>query len=174
MTCNFFTSRHLRCPKPVLYGGILAVVVLSIAFLAIAPRWNTATIPSGINANAPLILLEDLNTHRRAAGLTPLQLQPTLALVARKHAVDMVERNYFDHISPNGMTPFQRMHQAHVHFVWAGENIAESDRVDDAAQALWQSPEHRANIMNPHYRRVGISARQRPDGAVVFVEEFSN
>lgn len=174
MGCELFTRAGLRCPKPVLYGGVLFLAALFVAFGALAPRWRTAIIPTGANASASSVLLNDLNEHRREKGLRPLAMEPVLGVVAREHADDMVVRNYFNHVSPTGVTPFARMREARVHYVWAGENIAESDIPAEAAQALWQSPEHRANILNPHYRHVGISTRERPDGALVFVEEFTN
>ncbi len=86
----------------------------------------------------------------------------------------MIARSYFDHISPNGGTPFKRMRWVGVQYVWAGENVAESDSQAAAEQALWQSPEHRANILNPHYNQVGISISSRPDDELVFVQEFTN
>lgn len=174
MNCELFTAHGLRCPRPVKYGGALLAVFILAAFAAWAPRFNGATFPSGSNSNAVEVLLADLNAHRQAAGLVPLELHPKLDYVAAEHADDMVVHDYFNHVSPAGVSPFHLMHQANIHYVWAGENIAESDYATAAAKALWKSPEHRANILNPHYRHVGIGTRQRPSGVLVFVEEFSN
>lgn len=176
MDCNVFERRGLTCPKSVKYGGWLLAAAFIAGLAAFGPRWNTATpiVPGGVNANAPQVLLHSINEHRRSAGLQPLTLQPALDYVASEHADDMVVKNYFNHVSPEGISPFHLMRRAHIHYVWAGENIAESDYSTAAASALWRSREHRANILNPHYKHVGISARQRPDGAIVFVEEFSN
>ena len=176
MNCNVFERRGLTCPKSVKYAGWLLAAALIAGFAAFGPRWNPVTpvVPSGVNADAPQVLLNSLNEHRREAGLQPLTPQPALGYVATEHADDMVVRNYFNHVSPDGVSPFHLMHRANIHYVWAGENIAESDYSTAAASALWRSPEHRANILNPHYKHVGISARERPNGAVVFVEEFSN
>lgn len=172
MNCDLFTKRGLRCPRPVRYGGVLLLVALVVGFAALRPHVSNP----GVAPEQPAVtlLLKDLNAHREQAGLPPLQWHPKLTYVASEHANDMVARNYFDHVAPDGTTPFTLMQHAEVHFVWAGENIAESDYAPDAASALWESPEHRSNILNPHYRHVGISARRRPSGAIVFVEEFSN
>ena len=172
MTCDLFRARGLNCPRPVKYGGPLLAIAVIAGFAAFRPHAEAPlkTPP----ALASTVLLQDLNARRAAAGLSPLAWHPKLTYVASEHADDMVARNYFNHVAPDGTTPFALMHHANIHYVWAGENIAESDYASAAATALWKSPEHRRNILNPHYRHVGISARQRPDGVVVFVEEFSN
>src|SRR5215831_5427225 len=55
----------------------------------------------------------------------PLAMNETLLSVARAHSQDMIDRDYCDHNTPEGVTPFQRMTNAGYHFTTAGENIAE-------------------------------------------------
>ncbi len=45
---------------------------------------------------------EGINGQRRANGLSSLQWDSDLAVIALSHSKDMAERNYFDHISPDG------------------------------------------------------------------------
>lgn len=118
-------------------------------------------------------MLDDVNARRRSKGLAPLQLDPQLCAIARAHAVDMAARSYFDHDSPEGESPFERMDRAHYRYGYAGENLALDRSVDAAANALWHSPEHRENILEPHYAKVGIAAVVSPDGEI-FVEDFSD
>ncbi len=70
----------------------------------------------------------------------------------------MVDKNYFDHVSPAGVTPWYWFRQAGYKYAFAGENLAmdfwESQSVFDA----WmQSPTHRANILNPNYTEMGLA-----------------
>ena len=118
-------------------------------------------------------MLRSLNAARAARGLRLLALDARLCRIARSHAVDMIARRYFGHTSPEGESPFDRMKQANYRFAFAGENLA-LDRSPDAAQnALWNSIEHRDNMLEPHYARVGIAVEPSADGEI-FVEDFSD
>ena len=127
-----------------------------------------------VSAPAEQRMLADLNATRIHAGLTPLKLDTRLSEVAQQHAVDMAQNNYFDHVSKTGQSPFDRMKQYHISFAWAGENLAMSPDEPTAYAALLQSPEHLANIMQRHYRKVGIAAIAQPDGEMLFVQDFTN
>ena len=118
-------------------------------------------------------MLRALNAARVANGLRRLALDPRLCTIARSHAFDMVERGYFGHVSPDGVSPFDRMVRAHYRFGYAGENLALDRSARAAALALWQSSEHRNNILEPHYAKVGIAAVASTDGEI-FVEDFSD
>jgi uncharacterized protein YkwD len=118
-------------------------------------------------------MLQDVNARRAAQGLPPLQFDPALNAIARAHAQDMAQRSYFGHNTPEGVSPFDRMDRAHYQYGYAGENIALDRNVGAAANALWHSPEHRENILETHYSKVGIGAVLSPDGEI-FVEDFSD
>lgn len=119
-------------------------------------------------------MLADLNATRRHAGLRPLQLETRLTGAADAHAGDMAGHNYFDHTGRDGRSPFDRMHAGGCRFSWAGENIAESSSEGEAYAALLASPEHRENILNPHFAKVGIGVAQGSDGSLYFVQDFSD
>jgi uncharacterized protein YkwD len=119
-------------------------------------------------------MLSDLNASRRRAGLRPLALDTRLNAAAYEHAADMAQHNYFDHTSPDGRSPFQRMHADGCRFSYAGENIAMSGSEPEAYNALYHSPEHRDNILNAHYTHVGIGIAAAPDGTLMYVQDFSD
>ena len=52
--------------------------------------------------------LEVVNEAREQHGLPPLQSRPELDRAAQAHAEDMLNRNYFDHVSPEEKTVFDR------------------------------------------------------------------
>ncbi|MDO8212996.1 CAP domain-containing protein [Conexibacter sp. CPCC 206217] len=105
-----------------------------------------------------------LNRERSQRGMKPLQLDPKLGRAARAHSQDMVKRQYFEHESQDGRTPFQRM--LATRYVpkgasWTlGENIGWGtlDLAQPGAlvKAWMDSPGHRANILNPRFREIGI------------------
>lgn len=101
-------------------------------------------------------MLELVNRERAAQGLAPLRADPELAEVARAHSRDMFARGYFSHIAPDGKDPFDRMRQAQVRYITAGENLALAPTLALAHQGLMDSSGHRANILRPAFGRVGI------------------
>lgn len=105
-----------------------------------------------------------LNRERAAHDLRPLKLNTRLNGAAVAHSRDMVRKRYFEHNSPDGRTPFQRM--LSTRYVpkgasWTlGENIGWGSlslaQPDALVRAWMKSPGHRANILNPQFREIGI------------------
>ncbi len=108
--------------------------------------------------------LFDLTNRRRVAnGLAPLRPNGDLNGIARIRSRDMADHNYFAHISPvTGDGAFSLMDKYGVPYDWAGENLARNnystgETIGVAEHALWGSPPHRENIVNPHYTDMGIA-----------------
>jgi len=118
-------------------------------------------------------MLDVLNAERAGQGLEPLAFDPRLCAIARSHAVDMAVRSYFGHVTPEGAGPFDRLNRAHYRYAFAGENLALDANVTLASSELWRSSEHRSNILQPRFARVGIAAVRAADGEI-FVEDFSD
>jgi uncharacterized protein YkwD len=118
-------------------------------------------------------LLATLNAERTAAGLAPLASDGRLRAIALEHAEDMAQRNYFSHTTPEGLNPLVRYERAHYAYSYLGENLALDSDVTSASAALWHSLEHRSNILQPHFLRVGVAAIWSPLGEI-FVEDFSD
>lgn len=129
---------------------------------------------AAISPFAQQSMLADTNATRMRAGRPALVLDPLLCRVAAEHALDMAQHKYFAHETPAGASPFDRMKAANVPFHWAGENIALAGSEPIAYTALVNSPEHLANILQPHFARVGIGAAIAPDGTMLFVEDFTD
>lgn len=120
-------------------------------------------------------VLADTNAQRAAYGLPPLSFTPALDAVAAGRSEDMVKRNYFSHVDPDGHDPFWHMQQGGVSFMAAGENIAEGQPTPDAVVQAWMnSPGHRANILNPNYHHIGIGIAQAANGMLVWTQDFTN
>jgi uncharacterized protein YkwD len=151
------------------------VPLTSVAAPATDPAFGTpAAVGSVPDRDADVrMMLAALNARRAASGLAPLRLEPRLCEIAYQHAADMVVRSYFDHYTPEGVSPFGRMDQAHYPYGYAGENLALDQSAPAAELALWHSPEHRKNILTSQYAKVGIAAVRSRDGEII-VEDFSD
>jgi uncharacterized protein YkwD len=119
-------------------------------------------------------MLDLVNQERAKAGLSPLAPDPELTEVARKHSADMFARGYFAHDTPEGKSPFDRMHDAGVRFLTAGENLALAPTLSIAHTGLMNSPGHRANILRPQFGRVGIGVMDGGMRGLMISQEFRN
>jgi uncharacterized protein YkwD len=105
-----------------------------------------------------------VNHERALAGLPALKVNATLQSVAQAKSEDMVARDYFDHTSPDGVTAAQRvLNSGYVpdgSSYTIGENIAfgtlSLGTPAQIVQAWMQSPGHRENILDAHYRETGM------------------
>ena len=124
------------------------------------PRTSTAAV-SQLEAN----LLLDINAFRSQHGLARLSLSPALTAAARTHSHQMAQDGYFAHASPDGSAFWKRLERFYPsssYSYWSvGENLlwASSPVDGSGVLRLWlESPEHRANLMNPSWRQLGVSA----------------
>lgn len=148
--------------------------------LTIQPESNErVTLPFTVATSRPqpdleAKMLELVNRERVAAGLQPLAPDPELTEVARKHSADMFSRGYFAHETPESRDPFDRMREAKVSFLTAGENLALAPTVQVAHTGLMNSPGHRANILRPQFGRVGIGIMDGGIRGLMVTQNFRN
>ena len=128
-----------------------------------------------VDTKAESRMLDLLNGARKQGGLPAVTMDPLLQKSARQHSLDMFERAYFSHLTPEHKTPFDRIKAAGVKFVAAGENIAFAANVDQAESSLMDSADHRANILSPDFKRVGIGVYMAPGGyQEMFTQDFAD
>ncbi|NMA30235.1 MAG: hypothetical protein GX941_00220 [Candidatus Methanofastidiosa archaeon] len=101
-------------------------------------------------------MLSLINNERLGHGLKPLAINPSLASAARSHSQDMIDRGFFSHVNPDGLTPSDRARNAGYSFTALAENICGNPSIDAGHSSLMNSPTHRANILNPSYSEIGI------------------
>lgn len=127
-----------------------------------------------IDPEAETEMLRLLNQERTSRGLVALSMDPAIRAVARAHSVDMFRQGYFAHTSLDGTSPFERMRRGNVRFAGAGENLALARSVQIAHAGLMRSPGHRANILRPQFRRIGIGAATSRRHGTMFTQNFAN
>jgi uncharacterized protein YkwD len=147
---------------------VLAAVAASTAFAA--PRSSTSTL-SGLESS----VLVDINAFRAEHGLAQLRLSTPLTASARAHSQQMARNGYFAHTSPDGSVFWKRIESYYPSSSWrywsVGENLLWSSPAVDGAGALklWvASPEHLANLLNPRWREIGVSALHVPRAPGVY------
>lgn len=127
-----------------------------------------------VRPDLELKMLDLVNEERTKKGLQPLQADTALTALARKHSKDMFAKGYFSHYTGEGEDPFARMQEANIHFLAAGENLALAQTLHTAHNGLMHSPGHRANILNPDFRNVGIGIIDGGIYGLMISQEFKN
>ena len=79
-----------------------------------------------------------------------------------------------EHITPEGKAPSDRIRAAKVPFITAGENLALAQTLGIAHNGLMNSPGHRANILHPAFRRVGIGILDGGPYGIMVTQNFRN
>src|SRR5438034_3243388 len=153
-------------PKCRVSLSVLATMV-GLAAAAAAPSAATpAAVASPVSLDAlGSGVIQQMNVVRRQHGLPAVKLNQSLAEAASSHSDEMASDGYFDHASFDGTAFWRRIGrwygQGGYTFWSVGENLLWSSPETDAPKALrlWMaSKPHRANILNPTWREIGIAA----------------
>ncbi len=116
------------------------------------------------------------NTERKDNKKKELEWSSLLCQSAKLKAQDLINNNYFDHISPAGVTPWHWFDVAGYKYTFSGENLALNYYTAQSAnEALMNSKGHRENILNVNFSQIGIAyTRGKINGqdAFVIVEHF--
>jgi len=198
--CARLANPHVAAAAAVQRGNTLWLVIAvpgdaaaSAAMPATAPEpapaeARTAPAPDERGAAADGIeyeILAQVNEARsrprrcgsqQYAAAPPLRYSATLADASQAHAMDMARRDYFDHDTPEGVKPAERLGRTGYRWTLTGENIARGDMGADEAMAGWlRSPGHCANIMEPRFSEMGfgIAADGDRKGALYWVQTFA-
>ncbi len=108
-------------------------------------------------------LLVAVNRRRVEAGLQPLQTLPELTRISQLRVEDMTARGYFGHTDPAtgddlaGPLLKSAGFTGRVAENLFSSNAAVGQLVDQVADAWFDSPSHRANMLDPDFRFTGLA-----------------
>ncbi len=130
--------------------------MVSLTLLAVPAFASAGTFAPAPGSEQQVLAL--LNQARQQHGLPGLVLSAPLRTAARAHSADMLRNRYFDHNSPT--ETFASRMARYLSSPLVGETIARGVGAGGSPVALvsqWmRSPEHRAIILTPAMRRVGL------------------
>lgn len=106
-----------------------------------------------------------------------------LRQVARAHARDMAVRNYFSHVTPEGLQPWDRVDRAGIAWSYVAENLgytsgyatpSDGVRVNHNNMMAEVAPNdgHRKNILSTLAHRIGIGVVTSSTGKTYYVCDF--
>lgn len=97
------------------------------------------------------------NTARRVVGAAPLQLNIRIAMAAAGHSAYQAQTQTMSHTGYAGSNTGDRLTAAGYTWSTWGENVAAGQANCDTVISAWlASAPHRANILNPAFRHIGI------------------
>lgn len=115
-----------------------------------APVANAATAGSAGTASSTFAatFVQRINAERVSAGRRPITVDGALASGALAWSRHMATSSILSH----------NPHLAGIvrHWKFLGENVGVGYSVSSLADAFWHSAEHRSNILDRHYNRVGV------------------
>lgn len=163
---NRFLSLILPHPKgeyraPVIHKPALTIYILLLAAVYLFLHFYKTSVP-GILGFASDIFSEDIvtktNSYRQQYHLSLLHEDPELSLAAKEKAEDMFAKDYWAHVAPDGVKPWDFINSSGYSYVYAGENLAKDFQKSEAIVAAWmESPTHRQNILNDNFRDIGVA-----------------
>lgn len=136
---------------------IITVLIISVqGFISLLPRIKPDIL--GFASNISIQEVVSLTNRKRSeAGLSALSLNQELSAAAYTKGRDMIDKDYWAHVAPDGTQPWKFFNDFGYKYRYAGENLARDFSNSSAAVEAWMnSPTHRDNILNSKYKEVGI------------------
>ena len=138
---------------------------------------NLGPLPERVTREIEEAVFRSVNQARVEKSLPPLQENPQVQQIARRHSEDMAARHFFGHLNPDGQDVVDRLRAQGVkEFTAAGENIFIAKKVTDPAQVAvrdWlNSPNHRRNLLNPRYTAGGVGISQGEKGTIYITQVY--
>lgn len=125
----------------------------------LAPEVPSTTLQKEIDEANERQIFDLTNLYRPRHGIGIVEKEDALGLVARKHSEDMALQNYFSHESPDYGDLGDRLEEAQIIYMAAGENIASN--YYDSAEVVhgWlNSPDHRETLLKKEFTHLGSGA----------------
>ncbi len=106
-----------------------------------------------------------VNARRIEHGLRPLHLGPAVNLTAQKHSRDQARMGLMTHTGSDGSDCGERLSRQGYRWSAWGENVAMGYPTARSVVRAWMySAGHRANILKPRFRHVGVGLARSADG----------
>lgn len=165
---------------PIIYNDYTLVPLRAVSEAAGAEvSWDDETRSVYINTESDNFekwgeeVLRLTNIERANYGLSPLTWDESLSDIAQAHCADMIQRNFFAHDNPDGLSPFDRIKNAGISYFMAAENIAAGQPSPEAVVEAWMnSSGHRANILTPDFEKLGVGVMKGGSYGIYWTQVF--
>lgn len=155
-TSFFIASEENGYRPPVLsYRAFLAYALILILL-----RLVLGILPAQSAAVESAALMNLINQERQRRNFGALLEHPNLLSAASTKAQDMIDRDYFAHVDPDGNYVWPAIIKAgYFPYKILGENLAIDFATAEGMVKAWiDSPTHRANLLHPEFIHQGLAA----------------
>ena len=136
---------------------LVLVLVLFQGFITLFPKFGPNILGYAANIS-PDEVVRLTNEKRAQNGLAPVSLNSTLSQAAQAKAADMLNKDYWAHVAPDGTQPWKFFLDFGYRYRFAGENLARDFTNPSSAVDAWMaSPSHKENMLNPKYKEIGVA-----------------
>lgn len=98
------------------------------------------------------------NEKRAQDGLPSLQVNDELTKAAKAKGEDMLAKDYWAHVAPDGTEPWKFFKEVGYTYRYAGENLARDFSDASSTVDAWMaSPTHKANLLSNKYQDIGVA-----------------
>ncbi len=133
---------------------------------------NSGTTDSEENLTFAEQVVALVNEERAKAGLSALKLDENIASAALIRSKEI--ETSFSHTRPDGRGFGTVLTDNGITYRGAGENIAWGQKTPEAVMTAWMnSAGHRANILDPNFKKIGVGHRQSSSGIHYWTQLFT-
>lgn len=136
---------------------VLFLLLFQITISYILPQSNVGIL--GYASSIPVDEVIHLTNQKRGeAGLSHLAYNAALTQAAQAKGEDMLTKDYWAHVAPDGTEPWIFFINAGYDYRYAGENLARDFTNPASTVEAWMaSPTHKDNLLSAKYSEIGVA-----------------
>lgn len=158
--------------KPILKYSVASFIalVLFTTRAILGPGFSSASDITPDN------IMSAVNQERTSRNIPALNFNSKLAAAAQYKSSDMITRNYFSHVDPDGNYIWNKIiSEGYTPYTILGENLAINFPNTEGLMSAWMdSPTHRENILNADFKDQGVGVAFGNTNAGQFEDAITN
>ncbi|MFA6228326.1 MAG: CAP domain-containing protein [Patescibacteria group bacterium] len=151
-----------------------AAIAIGVGYLALSGVMRLGkAVQAEENPAAAQEIVQLTNTYRQSLELNDLSVNPRLTQAAIDRAKDILAKQYFGHISPDGKKFSDWVKDTGYKYFYVGENLAiDFNNSQEVFEAWLKSDGHRQNLERGEYQEIGVASlrgefKNQPTSVVV-------
>lgn len=141
---------------------LFAALIVGAGYLLVTGIiWFNSPAQAKANSAAAEEIIQLTNTYRASLGLGELTINPRLTQAAIDRAKDILAKQYFDHVAPDGRRFSDFVKGVNYKYFYVGENLAiDFTNSQEIFDAWLKSDSHRQNLERQEYQEIGVASLQ--------------
>lgn len=150
-------------PRRILFYALSSIGIKCLVVVSVLLFPYTAWLSPDILLAEGRKIINLTNEVRTSVGVKPLVENSSLQQAATKKAEDMLVKEYFAHLGPDGLDLTDWLKMTGYNFTIAGENLAVGFADAQSVVNAWvKSETHYKNLIDPDFQEIGIGMAAGP------------